>query len=121
VLATLQVMQQELVTLRQAIPVAPVGSASVAATQGATIGAIPTGAIPSGAAEVTPPISGISLMQWIGLKLDSFGGSGSLVEVADWLTYVENKLNVFEVVYEDRVCYGTQLLEGEAQIWWRGV
>jgi hypothetical protein len=79
-------MQQELVTLRQAIPVAPVGSASVAATQGATIGAIPTGAIPSGAAEVTPPISGISLMQWIGLKLDSFGGSGSLVEVADWMS-----------------------------------
>jgi hypothetical protein len=25
------------------------------------------------------------------------------------------------VVYGDRVRYGTQLLKGEAQIWWRGV
>jgi hypothetical protein len=122
VLAVLQAMQQELATLRQAILVAPVGSASVATTQGATIGAIPTGAIlvgvvPGGDAEVAPPVSGNSLMQWIGLKLDSFDGSGSPVEAADWLTYVDDKMNVFEVVYGDRVRYGTQLLKGEAQIW----
>ena len=60
-------------------------------------------------------------MQWMGMKLDSFDGSGSPVEAADWLTYVEDKMDVFEVVYGDRVRYGTQLLKGEAQIWWRGV
>jgi hypothetical protein len=119
-------MEQELVTLRQAIPVAPVGSASTAATQGATIGAIPTGAIPigdvpGGVAEVAPHVSDISLIQWIGLKLDSFDGSGSPGEAADWLTYVEDKMNVFEVVYGDYVRYGIQSLKGEAQIWWRGV
>jgi hypothetical protein len=80
-----------------------VGSASAATTQGATIGAIPTGGIPAGvvpgdAAEVAPLVSGISLVQWIGLKLDSFDGSGSPVEVVDWLSYVEDKMNVFEVV-----------------------
>jgi hypothetical protein len=77
--------------------------------------------VPSGVAEVAPPVSGISLMQWIGLKLDSFDGSGSLVDAADWLNYVQDKMNVFEVVYGDHVCYGTQLLKGEAQIRWRGV
>jgi hypothetical protein len=30
-------------------------------------------------------------------------------------------MDVFEVVSGDRVHYGTQLLKGEAQIWWRGV
>jgi hypothetical protein len=126
VLAALHVMQQELATLRQAIPVALVGSSLAAAKRGATISvihasAIPTGAVPGGATEVALSVSGISQMQWTGLKLDSFDSNGSPVEAADWLTYVEDKMNVFEVVYGDRVCYGTQLLKGETQIWWRGV
>jgi hypothetical protein len=57
----------------------------------------------------------------MGMKLDTFDGSGTPVEVADWLTYVEDKMEVFEIVYGDRVRFGTQLLKGEAQIWWRGV
>jgi hypothetical protein len=34
---------------------------------------------------------------------------------------VEDKMNAFEVVYGDRVRYGTQLFKGEVQIWRRGV
>jgi hypothetical protein len=55
----------------------------------------PTGVVPSGATKVAPPVSGISLMQWIGLTFDSFDGSGSPVEAVDWLFYVEDKMNVF--------------------------
>jgi hypothetical protein len=55
------------------------------------------------------------------MKLDTYDGSGTPVEAADWLTYVEDKMNVFEIVYGDRVRFGTQLLKGEAQIWWRCV
>jgi hypothetical protein len=55
------------------------------------------------------------------MKLDLFHGSGTPVEAADWLTYLEDKMNVFEIVYGDRVRFGTQLLRGEAQNWWRGV
>ena len=51
------------------------------------------------------------------MKLDTFDGSGTSVEAADWLTYVEDKMNIFEIVYGDRVRFGTQLLRGEAQIW----
>src|SRR5579859_3898276 len=76
---------------------------------------------PVGAPELVVPVSGISLMRWIGMKLDTFDGSGTPVQAADWLTYVEDKMEVFEVVYHDRLRFGTQLLKGEAQIWWRGV
>jgi hypothetical protein len=106
--------------LRQATP-------ATAATIVTASAALATGAIPtthvvlSGVPQVAIPVSGISLMQWIGMKLDSFDGSGSPVGAADWWTYVEDKMDVFEVISGDRVHYGTQLLKGEAQIWWRGV
>jgi hypothetical protein len=120
-LATMRAMQQELAILRQAIPVAPVGAAQGAGAREVPGGAIPTGAAPDGGAEVPLPVSGLLLMQWMGMKLDTFDGSGTPVEVVDWLTYMEDKMNVFEIVYGDRVRFGTQLLKGEAQIWWRGV
>jgi hypothetical protein len=110
-----------LAILRQAIPVASADAAQGASGGGVPGGAVPEGATPGGGAEVPLPVSGLSLMQWMGMKLDSFDGSGTSVEAADWLTYTEDKMNVFEIVYGDRVRFGTQLLNGEAQIWWRGV
>jgi hypothetical protein len=116
--ATMQAMQQELETLRQAAT----NGTTTAATVGATTSTVPTtGAILTDVAQTALPVSGVSLVKWIGMKLDSFDGSGCPVEAADWLTYVEDKMDVFEVAYGDRVRYGTQLLKGEAQIWWRGV
>ena len=67
------------------------------------------------------PVSGISLMQWIGLKIDNFDGSGTPIQAADWLPYVEDKMEAFAVLAQDRVRYGSQLLKAEAQIWWKGV
>jgi hypothetical protein len=120
-LAAMQAMQQELAILRQAIPVAPASATQGAGDRGVPRGTVPTGAAPGGGAKVPLPVSGLSLMQWMGMKLDTFDGNGTLVEAADWLTYMEDKMNVFEIVYGDRVRFGTQLLKGEAQIWWRGV
>jgi hypothetical protein len=120
-LVAMQAMQQELAILRKAIPVAPAGAAQGAGGGGVPGGTVPAGAAPGGGAEVPLLVSGLSLMQRMGMKLDSFDGSGTTVEAADWLTYVEDKMNVFEIVYGDRVRFGTQLLKGEAQIWWRGV
>jgi hypothetical protein len=34
---------------------------------------------------------------------------------------VADKMDVFEIVFGGRVHFGTKLLKGEAQIWWRGV
>ena len=106
-LAAMQAMQQELALLRQAIPVAPAGAAQGAGGGEVPGGAVPAGAVPGGGAEVPLPVSGLSLMQWMGMKLDSFDGSGTPVEAADWLTYVEDKMNVFEIVYGDRVHFAT--------------
>jgi hypothetical protein len=110
-LAAMQAMQQELAILRQAIPVAPARPAQ-GAGGGVQRGVVPMAAAPGGGAEVPLPISGLSLMQWTGMKLDAFDGSGTPIEVADWLTYVEGKMDVFEIVYGDRVRFGTQLLKG---------
>jgi hypothetical protein len=106
-LAAMQAMQQELAILRQAIPVSPAGAAQGAGGGGVPGGAVPVGAAPGGRAEVPLPVSGLFLMQWMGMKLDSFDGSGTPVEATDWLTYVEDKVNVFEIVYGDRVHFGT--------------
>jgi hypothetical protein len=111
-LAAMQAMQQELAFLRQAIPVALAGAAQGAGGGGVPWGAVPMGAALGGGAEVPLPVSGLSLMQWMGMKLDAFDGSGTPVEAVDWLTYVEDKMDVFEIVYEDRVRFGTQLLKG---------
>jgi hypothetical protein len=115
-----RVMQQELVTLRQPTPATTTTNVTTSAIP-ATCAIPATHTVPSGVPRVAILVSGISLMQWIGMTLDSFDGSGSPVDAADWLTYVEDKLDVFEVVSGDRVRYGTQLLKGEAQMWWRGV
>ena len=53
------------------------------------------------------PVSAISLMQWMGMKLDTFDGSGTPLVALNWLTYVEDKMEVFEVVYDDRVGFNT--------------
>jgi hypothetical protein len=106
-LAAMQAMQQELAILRQAIPVAPASATQGAGGGGVPEGAVPVGPAPGGEAEVPLTVSGLSLMQWMGMKLDAFDGSGTPVEAADWLTYVEDKMNVFEIVYGDRVRFGT--------------
>ncbi|XP_062195001.1 uncharacterized protein LOC133898348 isoform X2 [Phragmites australis] len=103
--AAMRAMKDELRTLRQATSAA----------------GAPTGAASGAARIVDGPVSGVSLMQWVGMKLDSFDGSGTPVHAADWLSYVEDKMEAFDVLAHDRVRYGVQLLKGEAQIWWKGV
>ncbi|KAF0922405.1 hypothetical protein E2562_034649 [Oryza meyeriana var. granulata] len=67
------------------------------------------------------PKSWVSLKEWVGMKLDNFDGSSTPIQATDWQSYVEDKMEAFEVLAQDRVRYGTQLLKGEAQIWWKGV
>src|SRR5699024_715950 len=66
-LAAMQAMQQELAILRQAIPIASAGAAQGAGGGGVLGGAVPAGAALGGGAEVPLPVSGLSLMQWMGI------------------------------------------------------
>jgi hypothetical protein len=104
----MQALQNEIRNLRQGAPTVGVAPANVARTTNGPVAGV--GAAP----EMSVPISAISLMQWMGMKLDTFDGSGTPVEAADWLTYVEDKMEVFDMVYHDCVHFGTQLLKGEA-------
>lgn len=114
-LAAMKAMQAELRSLRQS----RAAQGTTSAAQGATgQGAHGAGQDGQGA---NARVSGVSFIQWIGMKLDSFDGSGTPVEAADWLSYVEDKMEVFDVLTPDRFRYGTQLLKGEAQIWLKGV
>jgi hypothetical protein len=70
----MRVMQPELATLRQATPI--VATTTVTASAAPASRAIPaTHIAPSGFPHVAIPVNGISLMQWIGMKLDRFNGS----------------------------------------------
>jgi hypothetical protein len=74
-----------LAILRQAIPVAPAGAAQGAGGGGVPGGAVPAGAALGGGAEVPLPVNGLSLMQWMGMKLDTFDDSGTPIEAPDYV------------------------------------
>uniref|UniRef100_A0A0A9DKK6 Retrotransposon gag domain-containing protein n=1 Tax=Arundo donax TaxID=35708 RepID=A0A0A9DKK6_ARUDO len=101
-LAAMKAMQEELRALRQGQGQVDHASGSVEAPD----------------TEAAGPVSGVSLREWVGMKLDSFDGSGGPIQTADWLAYVVKQLGAFEVELQKRVRYVTQLLKGEAQIWW---
>ncbi|KAF0903668.1 hypothetical protein E2562_028377 [Oryza meyeriana var. granulata] len=42
------------------------------------------------------PKSGVTLKEWVGMKLDNFDGSSTPVQAAVWLSYVEDKMEAFE-------------------------
>jgi hypothetical protein len=62
--------------------------------------------------------SGVSLKEWVGLKLESFDGNGTPIQA---LSYIEMQLDAFAVLPQDKIRYVVQVMKGEAQIWWRGV
>ena len=103
-MTTMKEIQEELRALRQVVPNTPAAARTVARE------------MPEGGAT-----SGVSLREWVSMKLDSFDGSGTPIQAADWLAYIEMQLDAFDVLPRDKIRYVTQLMKGEAQIWWRGV
>jgi formylglycine-generating enzyme required for sulfatase activity len=71
------------------------------------------GAAPGGGAKMPFLVSGLSLVQWMGMKLDTFDGIDTPVEAADWLTYVEDKgsCSLWHTTVEGR---GSDLVERHA-------
>ncbi|XP_062179431.1 uncharacterized protein LOC133884047 [Phragmites australis] len=78
-------IQEELRALRQAVPNTPAPARVVAREipeEGAT--------------------SGVTLREWVSMKLDSFYGSGTPIQAADWLAYIEMQLDAFDVLPRDK-------------------
>ena len=63
----------------------------------------------------------MTLREWMGLRLDPFDGSGTPVQAADWLRYMERRFGALELSSHQRVSFVAFQLKGQANIWWDGV
>jgi hypothetical protein len=55
------------------------------------------------------------------MSLEQFAGTGAPIEAADSLFAATEKLDAFRIPQTEWVRYVTQLLKGEALVWWRNV
>jgi hypothetical protein len=55
------------------------------------------------------------------LSLEQVASTGAPIEAADWLSAATEKSDAFMVPQTEWVRYATQLLKGEALVWWRNV
>ncbi|KAL6594984.1 hypothetical protein ACP70R_048087 [Stipagrostis hirtigluma subsp. patula] len=117
VLVEMQALRVEMNAMRQ-IGVAggdPVGGGGVPPAGG---GAVEGGGAAQPAAASSRPLD---LREWCGMALERFSGTGAPIEVADWLSAMIEKLDAFQVLATEWVRYATQLLKGEALVWWRNL
>jgi hypothetical protein len=96
-----------------------------AAVDAATIGGdAPIGANDEGGGVAQPrgaPQQYLDLRDWCGMPLEQFASTGGPIEAADWLSAATEKLDAFRIPQTEWVRYATQLLKGEALVWWRNV
>jgi hypothetical protein len=55
------------------------------------------------------------------MSLEQFAGTGAPIEATNWLSTATEKLDAFRISQTEWVHYATQLLKGEALVWWRNV
>jgi hypothetical protein len=55
------------------------------------------------------------------MSLEQFAGTGAPIEAANWLSAATKMLDAFRILQTEWVRYATQLLKGEALVWWRNV
>ncbi|KAL6600580.1 hypothetical protein ACP70R_045380 [Stipagrostis hirtigluma subsp. patula] len=117
VLADMQALRAERNAMRQAGAAGGVPPAGGGAPP-AGGGAIEVG----GAAQpAVAPSRPLDLREWCGMSLERFAGTGAPIEAADWLSAMIEKLDAFQVPATEWVRYATQLLKGEALVWWRNL
>jgi hypothetical protein len=117
ILAEMQAMQAEMNAMHQAGAGAAVGAAPIG-------GDAPIGANDEGGGVAQPrgaPQQYLDLRGWCGMSLEQFAGTGAPIEAVDWLSAATEKLDAFRISHSEWVRYATQLLKGEALVWWRNV
>jgi hypothetical protein len=55
------------------------------------------------------------------MSLEQFAGTSAPIEATDWFSAATEKLDAFRIPQTEWVRYATQLLKGEALVWWRNV
>jgi hypothetical protein len=64
---------------------------------------------------------GMTLTRWTSMRLDTFDGSGTPVNAADWLRKMEKYMRGSRMTPEEKVTFMPFQLTGQADIWWDGV
>jgi hypothetical protein len=117
ILAEMQAMRAEMNAMRQAGAGATVGATPIGGD--ASIGANDEG---GGVAQTRgAPQQYLDLRGWCGMSLDQFAGTGAPIEATYWLSVAMEKLDAFRIPQSECVHYVTQLLKGQALVWWRNV
>jgi hypothetical protein len=117
ILAEMQAMRAEMNAMHQAgagvaVGVAPIGG-------DAPISANDEG---GGVAQSRgDPQQYLDLRGWCGMSLEQFAGTGAHIEAADWVSIATEKLDAFRIPHSEWARYATQMLKGEALVWWRNV
>jgi hypothetical protein len=117
ILAEMQLMQAEMNAMCQ-------GGTGAAVAAAPTGGEAPISANDEGGGVAHPrgaPQQYLDLRGWCGMCLEQFTGTGAPIEAADWLSVATKKLDAFRIPQTEWVRYATQLMKGEALVWWRNV
>jgi hypothetical protein len=80
------------------------------------------GGVPAaGAVVVNVPVHAMTFPKCMSMRLDTFDGSGTPTDVADWLRKMEKAMAACRMSGEEMVIFIPHQLIGQADIWWVGV
>jgi hypothetical protein len=80
------------------------------------------GGVPAaGAVVVNVPVHAMTFPKCMSMRLDTFDGSGTPTDVADWLRKMEKVMAACRMSGEEMVLFIPHQLIGQADIWWVGV
>ena len=67
------------------------------------------------------PAPTMTFTRWMSMRLDTFDGSETLTDAADWLHKMEKVMAACRMTAEEMVLFIPHQLTGQADIWWVGV
>jgi len=77
-------------------------------------------AAPAGG-DANAPVQAMTFIRWMSMRLDTFDGSGTPTDAADWLRKMEKVMAACRMTTEEMVLFIPHQLMGQADIWWVGV
>jgi len=67
------------------------------------------------------PVQTMTFTRWMSMHLDTFDGSETPTDAADWLHKMEKVMAACRMNTEEMVLFIPHQLTGQADIWWVGV
>ena len=84
-------------------------------------GGVAGGVPAAGVIAANAPVQAMTFPKWMSMRLDTFDGSGTATDAADWLHKMEKVMAACRMSGEEMVLFIPHQLIGQADIWWVGV